>query len=115
MTSESKIVNYGNPQSVADCPPVTCYGCDFRKEFLTMYLCVKRRNLWDRILARDGQPFMFTNDFDDVLYSKYVESNGTSVYDCGHSGATEAHCARLVEFVANHGWDEFVTKMNNAK
>jgi hypothetical protein len=114
MTTLSINQNYGNPQTVDDVPPVTYCGCDFREEFLTMYLCVKRRNLWGRILARNGGHFMFTNDFDDVLYSKYIEDNGKSVDGCGHSGATEAYCARLVEFVAMHGWDEFVKKFNNS-
>lgn len=100
----------GNPQTISDCPPVTYMEADFRKEFLTMYLCVKRRNLWDKILARGGKPFMFTHDFDTVLYSKEIEANGMSVLDCGHSGSSEAHCARLVEFVAKYGWDAFVTQ-----
>lgn len=94
---------FGSPKTVDDVPPLTCLDCDFRTEFLTMYLCAKRKGMLDN-------PF-----HKDVIYSKDIESNGTSVYDCGHSGATETYCARLIEFVSKYGWKAFVLKFGTPK
>jgi len=82
--------------TINDVPEITISGIDFRNEFLTMYLCVQR-------MRRNKEPFSMSS----VYNSRHVESNGSSVYGSGHSGATESYCARLVHIAINHGWNEF--------
>lgn len=94
---------YGNPNTINDVPDLKCYGCDFRTEFLTMWQCVNRLNLWDVIKNVNSS----SNQASSILNSNYTEKSGKSVVDCGHSGATGSMCFYLVKDVALHGWNTF--------
>ena len=72
-----------------------------------MHKAITQLQLWPQL--RDQPPpektgYMYWNApwVKQILQHPYVSG-------CGHSGATEAYCLRMMQVIAVQGWDYFVS------
>ncbi len=91
------------PKSIADWPAITMYTKDFRKELQVMFEVIDEANLWNMVKGDPG-PRGFILDGD---YS--VITDHPKVFACGHSGATQAYALRIMQQIAQNGWENFKT------
>lgn len=73
---------------------------DFRKEIVTMYNAITEMNLWDffNVDPPEDTGYIFWNTPEIARITRQP-----AVYACGHSGATEARCLRIMRKIAKEG------------
>jgi hypothetical protein len=95
---------FGNINKSEDFP----INCIDKKKLFNMHNAITQLNLWNK-LQTDKPPenkgYMFCN-------YKWIHDIFNTVENDGHSGASGAYCLRIMEQIADIGWDNFVKKMN---
>ena len=87
-------------------PLITVYNRDFRKSLNNLFQVITILDLWNFIRETPPDPdtgYMFSNREEIDLIG-----NHELIQNDGHSGATFAYGMRIMQRIANDGWDEFV-------
>lgn len=101
------------PVPPLDWPQIKVYGNDFTPCLQKMYAVISELELWDYI--RDNPPdkntgYMFSNEPNILKIG-----NHPKVIDSGHSGATFAYSMRIMQMIAELGFNKFKEEFNNIK
>tara|TARA_B100000902_G_C27225919_1_gene872178 strand:+ start:512 stop:826 length:315 start_codon:yes stop_codon:yes gene_type:complete len=100
------------PVLLSDWPEIMVYNKDFTPCLQKMYEAISDLELWDYI--RDNPPdkdkgYMFSSDSNILKIG-----NHEKVLDSGHSGATFAYSMRIMQNIAEVGFNEFKEDFNNS-
>jgi len=89
-----------------DFPKIIVYGRDFRPDLCNMYQAITELDLWDTLRNEKPDSYMFSDlpFIDRILSHPKVDGR--------HSGATAAYCLRVMEYIADHGFDEYVNNLS---
>ena len=97
------------PSDANNWPMYTVYGCDFREDLLNMANAITILELWDWM--KNNEPP------EDKGYAWWGHSNinkiDQTIVKNGHSGATFAHALRIMQYIANNGFDAWQEKLKN--
>jgi len=90
----------------ADLGCFDCYGSDFRPSVFAMISTVTRLQLWEWFRTESppkDRGYMWWDHENLDAIARDLEGK-----DDGHSGATAAHCLRIMQWIAKDGIDKFL-------